>query len=76
MQTGTSIIVSVYCKNYDPRDTSLTFIEVNPVRLRIQIHFPSNGSFYKNDLELRGVSLFFISSTFYILHPISFSSFV
>lgn len=56
MQTGTHVIVNVYCKQYDPLDEELTYVEVNPIRLRIRVFFPSSGASYSNDLELRGVS--------------------
>ena len=56
MQTGTHVVVNIYCKKYDPTDETLTYVEVNPVRLRIRIHFPAGGPAYNSDLELRGVS--------------------
>lgn len=58
MQTGTHITVNVYCKKYDPRNEALTYVEVNPIRLRIRIFFPETGLTYDSDQELRGVSLY------------------
>lgn len=55
MQTGTHVVVNVYCKKYDPRNEALTYVEVNPIRLRIRIHFPSTDAVYNADLELGGV---------------------
>jgi len=55
MQTGTHITVNVYCKKYDPRNEALTYVEVNPIRLRIRIFFPETGLTYDSDQELRGV---------------------
>lgn len=56
MQTGTHVVVNVYCKKYDPCDETLTYVEVNPIRLKIRVHFPASGTAYNSDLELRGVS--------------------
>ena len=55
MQTATHIVVNVYCKKYDPCDDSATYVEVNPIRLRIRISFPPDGAPYTNDMELKGV---------------------
>lgn len=56
MQTATHVVVNVYCKQYDPRNEDLTYVEVNPIRLRIRISFPGTGASYFKDIELRGVS--------------------
>jgi len=55
MQTGTHITVNVYCKKYDPRNETLTYIEVSPIRLSIRIFFPDSGLTYDSDQELRGI---------------------
>ena len=61
MQTATHVVVNIYCKKYDPCNEKLTYVEVNPVRLRVRIHFP-NGGTYSSDIELRGVSRSHIES--------------
>merc|ERR1712111_114132 len=39
-------------KKYDP---SISFVEVNPVRLVIHLHFPEENANFDLDLELKGI---------------------
>ncbi|XP_057380892.1 cysteine and histidine-rich domain-containing protein 1-like isoform X1 [Daphnia carinata] len=55
MQTGTHVIVNIYCKKPDPSNETLTYVEVNPVRLRVKIHSLTGGPSYNSDIELRGI---------------------
>lgn len=57
MQTGTHVVVNIYCKKHDPCDETLTYVEVNPIRLRVRIKFFGSGAPYNADLELSGVRL-------------------
>jgi cysteine/histidine-rich domain-containing protein len=47
------VTVAFYCKKYDP---DLSFIDVNPVRLKVHIFFPEMGGAFDLDIELMGVS--------------------
>jgi len=51
-QTATHVTVAVYAKKYDP---SISFVEVNPVRLVIHLHFPEENANFDLDLELKGI---------------------
>ncbi|XP_037954901.1 cysteine and histidine-rich domain-containing protein-like [Teleopsis dalmanni] len=52
-QTASNVIVSVYAKMYD---YSQSTIEVNPIRLHVNLVFPEqDNAIYNLDLELRGV---------------------
>jgi hypothetical protein len=44
----------VFAKKYDP-DSS--FVQLNPVRLKVHLFFPENQSVFNLDLELRGVRI-------------------
>ncbi|XP_046631656.1 cysteine and histidine-rich domain-containing protein 1-like [Daphnia pulicaria] len=55
MQTGTHVIVNIYCKKPDPTNESLTYVEVNPIRLRVRINLLAGGPSYNSDIELRGI---------------------
>ena len=64
-QTATKVTVAIYAKKYDP---DLSFVEVNPIRLKTHIYFPAEKGSFNLDLELRGVnilSLLFIGLTFF-----------
>ncbi|KAK6645104.1 hypothetical protein RUM43_001380 [Polyplax serrata] len=51
-QTGTNIIMAIYAKKYDPEKS---FIELNPIRVKISLYFPEDNSSFNKDLELYGV---------------------
>ncbi|XP_022193679.2 cysteine and histidine-rich domain-containing protein 1 [Nilaparvata lugens] len=51
-QTPTFVVVSVFCKNYDP-DSSL--VQLSPIRLKLSVFFPEENGAYCRDIELRGV---------------------
>jgi hypothetical protein len=65
MQTGTHVIVNIYCKKPDPTNESLTYVEVNPIRLRVRINLLAGGPSYNSDIELRGVSTACLNCFFY-----------
>lgn len=52
-QTPSTVVVAVYAKNYDYRNS---FVKVSPVRLAVKLIFPQqNNSEFNIDLELRGL---------------------
>jgi len=51
-QTASHVTVAVYAKKYDP---SVSFVEVNPVRLVVHLHFPEENANFDLDLELKGI---------------------
>lgn len=51
-QTGGFVVVSVFCKKYQPSESS---VKLSPVRLSVDLYFPQEDSRYKLDVELRGV---------------------
>ena len=51
-QTATHVTVAVYAKKYDP---SVSFVEINPVRLVLHLHFPEENANFDLDLELKGI---------------------
>jgi len=51
-QTATHMTVAVYAKKYDP---DISFVEVGPVRLVVNLKFPADNSSFGLDLELKGV---------------------
>jgi len=51
-QTATHVTVAVYAKKYDP---NVSFVEVNPVRLVVHLHFPEENANFDLDLELKGI---------------------
>ncbi|XP_069697977.1 cysteine and histidine-rich domain-containing protein morgana isoform X2 [Periplaneta americana] len=51
-QTTSDVVVSVFAKKYAP-DSS--YVQVNPVRLKVHLFFPEEESVFDLDLELRGV---------------------
>lgn len=77
MQTGTHVIVNIYCKKPDPTNETLTYVEVNPVRLRVKIHSFTGGPSYNSDIELRGVSTWALLDcsciiTAFVLHVLDY----
>lgn len=56
-QTGSFVVVSIFAKKYDP-DAST--VELSPVRLRLSLFFPEENGSFRTDLELRGVSVYFV----------------
>jgi cysteine/histidine-rich domain-containing protein len=53
-QTSSNVVVSVFAKKYDP-DSS--FVELNPIRLKVHLFFPEEQSVFDLDLELCGVRI-------------------
>jgi hypothetical protein len=53
-QTSSDVVVSVFAKKYDP-DSS--FVQLNPVRLKVHLFFPEEQSVFSLDLELYGVRI-------------------
>lgn len=52
-QTPSTVVVAVYCKNYDYKKS---FVKVNPVRLIVKLIFPlQNNAEFNIDVELRGL---------------------
>ncbi|XP_058057728.1 cysteine and histidine-rich domain-containing protein morgana [Anopheles bellator] len=52
-QTATTVVVTVYAKNYH---YAKSFVRLNPVRLAVSLLFPQqDGNEYKVDMELRGI---------------------
>lgn len=51
-QTATHVTVAVYAKKYDP---DISFVELGPVRLVVDLKFPADNSSFRLDLELKGV---------------------
>jgi hypothetical protein len=53
-QTSSDVVVSVFAKKYDP-DSS--FVQLNPIRLKVHLFFPEDQSIFSLDLELCGVRI-------------------
>lgn len=53
-QTSSNVVVSVFAKKYDP---DRSFVELNPVRLKVHLFFPEEQSVFNIDLELCGVRI-------------------
>lgn len=53
-QTSSDVVVSVFAKKYDP-DSS--FVQLNPIRLKVHLFFPEDQSIFSLDLELHGVRI-------------------
>ncbi|XP_015522605.1 cysteine and histidine-rich domain-containing protein morgana [Neodiprion virginianus] len=51
-QTGGFVVVSIFCKKYQP---SRSNVRLNPVRLTVDLYFQEEDSRYELDVELRGV---------------------
>ena len=51
-QTAEKVTVAVYAKKFDP-DSS--FVDLNPVRMKIHIYFPEQGGSFDEDICLGGV---------------------
>jgi len=51
-QTATHVTVAIYAKKYDP---SVSYVEVNPIRLKTHIYFPQEKGSFNLDLELKGL---------------------
>ena len=63
-QTATHVTVAIYAKKYDP---AISYVEVNPVRLRVHVYFPLEKGAFDLDAELRGVSIMLYN----ILYPLT-----
>lgn len=51
-QTGSSVVVSIFAKNYDPYKSS---ISVSPTRLKISVFFPDEEQLFQKEYKLYGV---------------------
>lgn len=51
-QTSTHVYVSIFGKKCEP-DSS--FIDISPVRLKVELSFPEQGGVFRKDMELAGV---------------------
>jgi len=51
-QTAAAVTVAIYAKKIDP---NLSYVEVNPIRLKAHIFFPQEKGAFDLDLELRGI---------------------
>lgn len=51
-QTSSYVVVSVFAKKYDPDRSS---VELNPVRLKMNLFFPEEEASFKLDVDLEGV---------------------
>jgi len=53
-QTSSNVVVSVFAKKYDP---DRSFVELNPIRLKVHLFFPEEPSVFDLDVELWGVRI-------------------
>lgn len=53
-QTGSQVIVVIYAKKFDPTRSE---VKVNGVKLNIELYFPEEGGFFREEWILAGVSL-------------------
>lgn len=53
-QTSSNVVVSVFAKKYDP---DRSFVELNPIRLKVHLFFPEERSVFDLDVELWGVRI-------------------
>jgi len=51
-QTATHVTVAIYAKKYDP---SVSYVEINPIRLKAHLYFPQEKGAFDLDIELRGL---------------------
>lgn len=51
-QTGTFVVISIYAKKYQPKQSS---VKLNPIRLTVDLFFIEENSNFLLDLELRGI---------------------
>lgn len=51
-QTASHVVVAIYAKKYDPK---ISYIEVNPIKLRVHIYFPLEKGSFDLETELRGI---------------------
>lgn len=51
-QTASHVVVAIYSKKYD---SQISYIEVNPIRLKVHIYFPLEKGSFDLDTELRGI---------------------
>jgi len=51
-QTATHVVVAVYAKQYDPAQS---YVEVNPIKLKVHIYFPKENGAFELDTELCGI---------------------
>jgi cysteine/histidine-rich domain-containing protein 1 len=51
-QTATHVTVAIYAKKYDP---SVSYVEVNPIRLKAHLYFPQEKGSFNLDIELKGL---------------------
>ncbi|CAH1101575.1 unnamed protein product [Psylliodes chrysocephalus] len=51
-QTGSHVVVSIYAKNYCPKES---VVRLSPVRLQAKLIFPQHSNSFLLDVELKGV---------------------
>jgi len=51
-QTATHVTVAIYAKKYDP---NVSYVEVNPIRLKAHLYFPQEKGSFNIDIELKGL---------------------
>jgi len=51
-QTASHVTVAIYSKKYDPL---ISYVEVNPIKLRVHIYFPLEKGSFELETELRGI---------------------
>lgn len=51
-QTTSNVFVYVFAKKYDP---NVSYVELNPIRLKVNLYFPEENSNFELDIELEGV---------------------
>ncbi|XP_017299464.1 cysteine and histidine-rich domain-containing protein 1 [Diaphorina citri] len=51
-QTGSTVVVSIFGKKYDPLRSKVL---LSPVRLKVDLYFPEEDGNYQQDIELRGI---------------------
>eukprot|EP00088_Acartia_fossae_P052923 TRINITY_DN599_c0_g1_i1.p1 TRINITY_DN599_c0_g1~~TRINITY_DN599_c0_g1_i1.p1 ORF type:complete len:365 (+),score=62.74 TRINITY_DN599_c0_g1_i1:29-1096(+) len=51
-QTATHVTVAIYAKKYDP---NVSYVELNPIRLKAHLFFPQEKGSFNLDIELKGL---------------------
>ncbi|XP_060841453.1 cysteine and histidine-rich domain-containing protein morgana [Rhopalosiphum padi] len=51
-QTGPWVVLSIFAKKYDP---NISFVKLSPVKLSVELYFPSDNSLFSKTMELYGI---------------------
>ncbi|KAF0771787.1 cysteine and histidine-rich domain-containing protein [Aphis craccivora] len=51
-QTGPWVVISIFAKKYDP---NISFVKLSPVKLAVELYFPSDNSVFSKTMELYGI---------------------